>query len=433
MSPRQFLPVMLLALLIFAATSAPADVAFEPANWFSETVKAALLPNEYRVGMESFALSPHDPPQLFVGFANDKHRQLQLHGVFTCWADGSHMRILVADDDEYSREAQWSPDGRYVAYVTCLWDTSSTTVKSAHLWIVDVVSGQRWCVSQDYVGGLQWQPDSQGLLFWRYRSGDGTSELHPGQVAPQACRVTAPWETASPQALNVPSLRGGVFSPDGRSVAYWGHPAEEGVDGKNRILIADVATGQVRSLEDRQKLRVFAQGPGGMKRLLWSPDSQRLFLQLYMVCVESSTQTQFIVDVPIETYRPVPSGLGSYLHPIVWDFPSEPKPKQRPRSKEAHWVDATWIPGTHRLLCPLWDVFGTDMWAMIAGETSPQYVAWVVIDADTGQVEPVMGLPERNATGGPWGGQMATGGGMIAWSGRYLHFQNDFWNLYRVR
>jgi hypothetical protein len=233
--------------------------------------------------------------------------------------------------------------------------------------------------------------------------------------------------------VGVPAWRGGVFSPDARQVAYWGHLPEEEKDAPNRVLVADVATGQVRSLQDRPALRAF-QGPAGVDQLAWSPDSQKLFLQVYAVVVESTRRRQFVIDVPTGRYRALPQGLGSYLHPVDQDLPGRPPVKRLPQPKEARWVGAAWIPGTHKLLCLLWDPFGEDAWTMrAAGGLGPQYMAWVVVDPETGQVEPVTGLPERRALGGPWGGGLGLGAGALRWSGRYLQLENDCATLYRMK
>ncbi|MDO8614939.1 MAG: hypothetical protein Q7T33_04285 [Dehalococcoidia bacterium] len=84
----------------------------------------------------------------------------------TVKADGSDIRVLVADAGAYDVEPMWSPDGQDILY--------RAIIDGVHdIWIVNVASGQRTNVTNSPELDVEpdWSPDGRWVVFAALQSG----------------------------------------------------------------------------------------------------------------------------------------------------------------------------------------------------------------------------------------------------------------------
>jgi dipeptidyl aminopeptidase/acylaminoacyl peptidase len=93
-------------------------------------------------------------------------------------AAGGEPRMLLKTGKQFATP-RWSPDGRYVAYISCTW--SDPGLIGGDLFVVELRGGvirnltSGHCLS---VSWLQWKPDASGLFFMAHSYGNvGLSEI----------------------------------------------------------------------------------------------------------------------------------------------------------------------------------------------------------------------------------------------------------------
>lgn len=227
--------------------------------------------------INSFSWSPDGG---LIAYAGNRYGGFDVYTVSL--ADGDTHRLT--DHTDYEVYPSWTPDGGKLLYVRLdpRWvdhDVIEVDPDDGNPRVV--VRDENWF---DYgmgskFGFPQSSPDGELILFPSYRSGwinywvvprsGGT----PRQVAPAAADQT-----------------GGLWSPDGRHIAY-----VENHDGTHELRIASISNGDVR---------VLVRPPDGMgvvSNPAWSPDGTRLSYtaetptrprDLYVVDVESGEQTR---------------------------------------------------------------------------------------------------------------------------------------------
>ena len=84
--------------------------------------------------------------------------------VCTVKADGSDIKVVVAEPGVYSVEPVWSPDGRYIAY--------RAIREGVHdIWTVDLETGERTNLTDDPDLDIEpaWSPDGKWIVFGSLR------------------------------------------------------------------------------------------------------------------------------------------------------------------------------------------------------------------------------------------------------------------------
>ena len=153
------------------------------------------------------------------------------------------LRPLVRDRAN-ELQAQWSPDGRSVAYL-----------RSGAIWTVDAQSGRTDAVLDIGLGAAitspRWSPDGRSIAFLTDLSGNWDIGVLDVSARTFALVESGPEESAEP-----------AWSPDGRRIAF---VSTQGFD--KHLQIVDVATRQVEDVA----------GKGGVcASPRWSPDGNRL-------------------------------------------------------------------------------------------------------------------------------------------------------------
>ena len=427
------------ALPLLGSVALPdTPVTFERIDWFQGLVKTKAF-DPTLVSWGPLALSPQGVPRAFARF-EDYHSDPARPrlGVFVSAADGSDVRVLARDDQEWAQEAQWSPDGRYVAYTTVRHAPGGCLVADASLWVLEVAGGRRWRLSSEVVSTPQWEPPARRLVYW-----ERTPSLKEGPLPPeggwpwQVYRAAPPWETCRPEPLPLPRLRGAdirlaqswlaPLSPDGQRVAYWASMAPSHARDATSLMIESAAGGEARELPAPEGIppEGVLGGPFGndCTDLQWSSDGRKLLLGILMPDIEGAGYAHFIVDADTGLYHPMPRDLAEHLVrmsavPIPPGTAPGDQPAEPPR--EAVVASGAWIPGTHQVLL---EIMEAPSIGLREHDTPvfPQHYAWVTYDTDTGQTAPVSGLPA--------GANVH----VYSWSGRHIAVSSDYRYLYRMR
>ena len=163
--------------------------------------------------------------------------QSNLHGKLDVWvmnADGSGSRRLT-DDPAHDYLPAWSPDGTRITFASWRREPGDTS-EAVHIYVMNADgSGQRR-LFRDSPGtstSAQWSPDGRGFLLSR-KVGDQGSDLFIVDVDGNPIQRLTNDEFSD---------GAGVFSPDGKRVAFYSDRGEESeiivinVDGSGRRTV----------------------------------------------------------------------------------------------------------------------------------------------------------------------------------------------------
>ena len=144
------------------------------------------------------------------------------------------------------------------------WDPTGVASDPATrgLYLVDADSGAIHPVLLDYTfGGVSFSPDGQRLVF-DGRAGDA---LPNGAIPTHLWIVNRDGSGLHEVAAGTVYPEGPSWSPDGRSIAYYGQPVN--ANGDESLYLLDVATGSSRLLGYLDE---------GRGKLEWSPDGREI-------------------------------------------------------------------------------------------------------------------------------------------------------------
>lgn len=163
--------------------------------------------------------------------------QSNLHGKLDIWvmnADGAGVRRLT-DDPAHDYLPAWSPDGTRITFASWRREPGDT-VEAVHIYVMNADgSGQRRLFpdSPGTSTSAQWSPDGQSFLLSR-KVGEQGSDLF----------IVDPNGDPTQRLTNDEFSNGaGVFSPDGKRVAFYSDRGEESeivvinVDGSGRRTV----------------------------------------------------------------------------------------------------------------------------------------------------------------------------------------------------
>ena len=181
----------------------------------------ASRPREVSVtgNIESFGLSP-----------NGKRAVLVARGdVFDAPTEHGLTRNLTHSSNAHEREAAWSPDGRYIAFV-------SDVVGEEEVWLIDRKTGQHRQLtfkSKARIYELQWSPDGRRIAY-----SDATGTLYVVEVGSRKKTRIARDPEGAMEAYD--------WSPRGGFLAYTQHQEHDAhtisiwsVDTKRSYVVTD--------------------------------------------------------------------------------------------------------------------------------------------------------------------------------------------------
>jgi serine/threonine protein kinase/WD40 repeat protein/tetratricopeptide (TPR) repeat protein len=197
-------------------------------------------------------------------------------GQIVVWnADGTPQRQIQAESDV--RRLRWSPDGRRLAALTTnsklqLWDSTLAPIgsyrmegaslgsqpdivwmrDSAGLWTIESGQMRRW--SDDLKQSVSWTvPPTLGELRFCRPSPDGKSVLLGGTLGAKVVAASGDWtaELADRKSfLSGTSSYRGVWSPDGRRVAFGTYTGDVKLTDPASASTAATLAGQARPTHD---------------------------------------------------------------------------------------------------------------------------------------------------------------------------------------
>ncbi len=185
-------------------------------------------------------------------------------------ADRAGKSILLTSQTKSSSGAKWSPDGKWIAFLSDRpGQIAETKTDTTQLYVIDPMGGDARQVTklEDGVNGFEWAPDSKHIAFMtkdeeskaekdrKEKYGDYTvvysdermthlwtidvASLPAGNKAPEATRITE-------GAFNV---QGFSWSPDGTRIAFAASKDPELRDnGSTTIYVVSVADKKVTKL-----------------------------------------------------------------------------------------------------------------------------------------------------------------------------------------
>jgi len=161
--------------------------------------------------------------------------------------DGKDVQQLFADQLNYISFARWSPDGGQIAFIKT--PDSQTPFTVGELWVIPSTGAQGGTFLADVDTGhgyaANWSPDGTRIAFVkRENPEDENANQSSGALISNIYVV----EVESGKWTQITKLTEGhaetpLWSPDGNTLAF-----NIVVDGRMEVQIADLLTGEIRSL-----------------------------------------------------------------------------------------------------------------------------------------------------------------------------------------
>lgn len=210
---------------------------------------------------------------------------------------GRRQTVWQCADDETLRcggRAALSPDGRRVALLTGFGNP--------RLEVTDLRTGEVVVEPGEWSGQPSWSPDGALLAVPTLM---GISIIEPGSGS----RLLVPLESQYPYFVDL------SWSPDGNQVAYVDPIALDKPAGWTgfRLMVADVATGTTRELQDLGRCLCKSLFP---PQVAWSPDGR-------LIATSTTTSRSLTASGDVLVMRPDGSnvqtvGVNENLTSLVW-------------------------------------------------------------------------------------------------------------------
>jgi len=166
--------------------------------------------------------------------------------------DGRIVQLLHADEDNYLSFARWSPDARQIVFIK-IPDTQ-TPFTVGELWVIPSTAAQdadgsnaRKLADADSGHGYaaNWSPDGKRIAFVVRENPEDSNANQLGDALISNIYVIDVESGALTQVTYFKDGRAETpfWSPDGNTLAF-----NVVVNGRMEVLIADVATGEIQSL-----------------------------------------------------------------------------------------------------------------------------------------------------------------------------------------
>jgi dipeptidyl aminopeptidase/acylaminoacyl peptidase len=263
----------------------------------------------YTVSTPSVPRNAHEPALFVIPAAGGSPRQLAedyelfapaLPAPRVRWQPGGNISVLVVEktgpqvlsvkpDNTAARVVtaaplgvsgyEWSPDGKYLAYVTrdpgpttpAIANRVGSSPPATRLWVqpIDPPGPARSITaSNQYVDSFAWSPDSKEIAYsWApvvgflapYQTRIFAVGAEGGAVRPI---IDRPGMNVSPQ-----------FSPDGRKISFISTNERTGIIAPRGLAVAD-ASGT------NANVRAYPMNGAWIAEILWAPDNQAVYVTM---------------------------------------------------------------------------------------------------------------------------------------------------------
>jgi dipeptidyl aminopeptidase/acylaminoacyl peptidase len=263
----------------------------------------------YTVSRPSVPRNAHEPALFVIGATGGSPRQLAAsYKLFTPalpaprvrWQPGGNISVLVAEkngpqvlsvrpDNTAAHVVtaapmgvggyEWSPDGKYLAYITrdpgpsipAIANHVGSSPPATRLWLqpIDPPGPARSITaSNQYVDSFAWSPDSKEIAYaWApvvgflapYQTKIFAVAAEGGAVRPI---IDRPGMNVSPQ-----------FSPDGRKISFISTNERTGIIAPRGLAIADASA-------TNSNIRSYPMNGAWMAEILWAPDSRAVYVTM---------------------------------------------------------------------------------------------------------------------------------------------------------
>lgn len=272
-----FLPALAAALFSLGAAAPPPAPAPASPQWTPELVLRVKRIDGVRVSPDGSRVAFEVAAALMDEETSEWRSQIFLAPTAT--GPQGPQAVQLTRGEKPATAPAWSPDGRWIAFLTARSGTSN-------LWRIAADGGEAEQVTDEKgeVAAFKWSPDGKSIAFVmsppkseeqekREKEKDDAQVVDadlpmarlyvlPAEPGPDGKRVSRPLSGADSSALGDPADFD--WSPDGKSIAYTHQPTPKVDDWpRTDISVVDVAAGTVRP---------FASTPAAEAQPAWSPD-----------------------------------------------------------------------------------------------------------------------------------------------------------------
>jgi hypothetical protein len=188
---------------------------------------------------------------------------------------GKNPKRVATELRRSIRTVQWSPNSKYLAYVSEPTGSVAHRKTLTDLSMIDVQSDHVTLIAENGALNPQWTADGSELVFWKHE-GDGWRPYQASQLASDKLRI----EAVSKMTCSEP----GTLSPNGQQVA--------GIQG-GQLITENVSTHQRRSYS----LSKIINGRLSAQNMEWSQDDQWIYFWASVLGFESSNSISFALNL----------------------------------------------------------------------------------------------------------------------------------------
>ena len=147
-----------------------------PVLLFAQSTKPKLTIDEFfnSVGFSGVRLSPDGNSVAFVAEKADWDQQIYRNDLWLYRVDGRGGTLLQLTQSGHDTEPQWSPDGRWIAFLSERkgssgkdGDAGDDKNDTAHLFLISPNGGEAFAISSgdEEVHAFAWSSDSKSIYF----------------------------------------------------------------------------------------------------------------------------------------------------------------------------------------------------------------------------------------------------------------------------
>jgi dipeptidyl aminopeptidase/acylaminoacyl peptidase len=243
-----------------------------------------LEPDDYYnlVDVANPAISPDGSRVAYIVTHNDRAGDAAKSAVWIVGWDGSDRRALT--EGESATDPQWSPDGRFLSFLS-----ARPADSPAQVWLLDLHGGEARQITHNAgdIAGYSWSPDGKQLVLSVSKLPPGANKA-PAPIVIDGYRFKADidgYQTAASHAhLALVDIASGVdtplttdaefndvdpvWAPDGKSIAYISnHRADAERSGEDEIYLIEPRAGA-------SPRRLAVTYTPNTQRLSFSPDGR---------------------------------------------------------------------------------------------------------------------------------------------------------------